>query len=294
MDVTYYLLLQDRIDEALASFQKVDAAVLATRLQYDYMRCYLDFFTDDHRLARSIAEPYRDHPVQRWQQMFRDVLNQLDEAEGKKNAASNQDDRTQRQTELAATEPGLELAVEAKKVTLRYQNLPKCQVSYYMLDIEFSFSTHPFVQQGTGAFAYIQANRTDTVALPAGQKELVFDLPQEYLRANVMIEASAGGITRRQTYLSNTLSVQTIESYGQLQVIQAQTGKALPRVYVKVYARLPGGGVHFHKDGYTDLRGRFDYVSLSGMDDAAIERFAVLVMSEENGAVIREYAPPAR
>ena len=73
---------------------------------------------------------------------------------------------------------------------------------------------------------------------------------------------------------------------------RATDGTPLPAAYVKVYARLATGRVRFHKDGYTDLRGRFDYVSLSGMDEAAIERFGVLVMSEEHGAVVREFVPP--
>ena len=38
-----------------AAFARVDAARLPMRLQYDYMRCYLDFFTDTHALARGIA-----------------------------------------------------------------------------------------------------------------------------------------------------------------------------------------------------------------------------------------------
>jgi len=109
-----------------------------------------------------------------------------------------------------------------------------------------------------------------------------------------MIEGSAAGITRRQTYLSNTLSVQMIESYGQLQVTQAVTGKLLSRVYVKVYARLGNGQVRFHKDGYTDLRGRFDYASVSETGTEGAERFAILVLSETDGALIREVAPPGR
>ena len=50
----------------------------------------------------------------------------------------------------------------------------------------------------------------------------------------------------------------------------------------------------FYKDGYTDLRGRFDYASLSTGEIENTERFALLVLSEEHGAVIREAAPPAR
>ncbi len=287
-------LLQDRIDDAFAAFAKVDPNGLQTRLQYDYFRCYLDFFTDDHAVAREIATPYRDFPIQRWRERFRDVLAQLDEAEGKTTPLGDTDDRTARQTQLAATEPALEMSVEARKVTLRYQNLTGCKVSYYKLDVEFSFSTNPFMQQGSGAFAYIMPNRTDEVALPDDQRELTFDLPAEYRKANVMVEVSAAGITRRQTYLSNTLAVQTIESYGQLQVRQAETGKLMPKVYVKVYARTPDGKIRFHKDGYTDLRGRFDYVSVSDGGIGNVERFAVLVLSESDGAVIREVAPPGR
>jgi hypothetical protein len=68
----------------------------------------------------------------------------------------------------------------------------------------------------------------------------------------------------------------------------------LPRVYVKVYARSPGGATRFHKDGYTDLRGRFDYVAHSGEGLTPADAYSVLVLSEEHGAVIREVAPPAR
>lgn len=84
-----------------------------------------------------------------------------------------------------------------------------------------------------------------------------------------------------------------IERYGQLQVRHATTARLLPKVYVKVYAMQPDGTVRFHKDGYTDLRGRFEYVSVSGDKAVSIERFAVLVLSDGEGAVIREVAPPA-
>ena len=46
-------------------------------------------------------------------------------------------------------------------------------------------------------------------------------------------------------------------------VVSAPVSSALPKVYVKVYARLADGTVKFHKDGYTDHRGRFDYATVS-------------------------------
>ncbi len=85
-----------------------------------------------------------------------------------------------------------------------------------------------------------------------------------------------------------------IESYGQLVVTQAETGKPVPGAYVKVYARSTDGAVKFFKDGYTDLRGRFDYASLNGNELENTERLAVLVLSDTLGAVVREALPPKR
>jgi hypothetical protein len=62
----------------------------------------------------------------------------------------------------------------------------------------------------------------------------------------------------------------------------------------KVYARKRGGAVEFYKDGYTDLRGWFDYATLSTTELDAVERFAILVCSDRAGAAIVEAGPPAR
>ena len=61
---------------------------------------------------------------------------------------------------------------------------------------------------------------------------------------------------------------------------------------VRRSARMKDGRVRFYKDGYTDLRGRFDYTSLSTNDLDFVQRFAILILSEEEGAVVQEVAPP--
>lgn len=40
-------------------------------------------------------------------------------------------------------------------------------------------------------------------------------------------------------------------------------GKWLPKVYVKVYCKSKNGKMVFYKDGYTDIRGKFDYASMN-------------------------------
>jgi 5-hydroxyisourate hydrolase-like protein (transthyretin family) len=101
-------------------------------------------------------------------------------------------------------------------------------------------------------------------------------------------------LVRSQAYYANSLAVQVIENYGQVRVADSATGQPLPKVYVKVYARMNDGRTRFYKDGYTDLRGRFDYASLSTNELDFVDRFALLVLSEQNGAVVREAAPPKR
>ena len=88
------------------------------------------------------------------------------------------------------------------------------------------------------------------------------------------------------------MDVQMSENYGQVRVLDAASRKPLPKVYVKVYVRMADGQVKFYKDGYTDLRGRFDYASLNTNDLDAAAKFSILVLSEEHGAVVRDALPP--
>ena len=107
-----------------------------------------------------------------------------------------------------------------------------------------------------------------------------------------MVEIVAKGIRKSQAYYANTLAVQMIENYGQVHVTDQAKGKSLPKTYVKVYGKLANGQVRFYKDGYTDLRGRFDYVSLNTGELDTVQSFAILILNDEHGAIIREAKPP--
>ena len=49
----------------------------------------------------------------------------------------------------------------------------------------------------------------------------------------------------------------------------------------------------FFKDGYTDLRGRFEYAVLSGMSISDVEKFAIFVSHETYGSLTKEAATPS-
>lgn len=64
------------------------------------------------------------------------------------------------------------------------------------------------------------------------------------------------------------------------------------QTYVKCFAKTNDGKVSFYKDGYTDLRGRFDYATLNSTDISNIDKFAIFVMNDEFGSVIQEAKAP--
>ena len=117
-------------------------------------------------------------------------------------------------------------------------------------------------------------------------------MPETLADKNVLVEIIANGKTRSVPVLANVMSVKMNENYGQLQVTDSANGKPLSKIYVKTYVRLADGTVKFHKDGYTDHRGKFDYASVSTPEHSAIAKFGILVLSEGQGALIREAVPP--
>ena len=83
-----------------------------------------------------------------------------------------------------------------------------------------------------------------------------------------------------------------IENYGELKLTHQETGKPVSKAYVKVYAHMKSGQVKYFKDGYTDLRGRFDYASTNSSQLELADRIAILVISDEHGSLVREATPP--
>lgn len=316
MAVTYYLLLQDRVAEARGFFAAVQPQNLQTRLQFDYFTAYLDLFNDQPKVARQISgkwlarlEPLPadglipvaagpdgqrvGYPVDHWRKLFGDVVAHLDEAEGRKPADDPQNKAAQ-QAKLAASQPNFDIRVESKQVAIDYQNLTTATVNYYLMDIELLFSRNPFVKQDASRFAHIRPNHSVVVKLPGDKARHVVALPERFHNRNVLVEVRGSGLVRSQAYYSNSLAVQVIETYGQVRVTDTRTRKPVAKVYVKVYGRYRDGRVRFYRDGYTDLRGRFDYTSLSTNDLENVEKFSLLVFSQDKGAVVKEAAPPKR
>ena len=184
--VTYYLLLQDRISEALDCFGRVNPERIPNRIQYDYCAAYLAMFGPSPQSARQFAAKYSDYPVDRWRNAFAEVVNQLDEAEGKGMQIADVQDRNQQQGQMAAKEPAFDFVLDNKTMQLTWQNLTEVRVNYYLMDVEVLFSRNPFVQSYGGQFATIRPNETREVKLPAGQNKLALALPENLAAAQCL------------------------------------------------------------------------------------------------------------
>ena len=134
--------------------------------------------------------------------------------------------------------------------------------------------------------------RGEVLAPPAPEQRVAW--PAHLRGKNVVVEAVGAGMRKAKVHYANDLTTNLANQYGQLRVQRASDARPLGATYVKVYARNRGGAVAFYKDGYTDLRGWFDYASLSTTELDAVERFAILVCSDHAGAAILEAGPPAR
>jgi hypothetical protein len=292
MSVTAYLLLQDRIEDALEFFERVNADELEARLQYDYFSAYLAFSKGEPQAAKATANKYAEYPIDRWRLAFASFVSQADEIEADATTVVDATDRNQVQTARAAKAPAFEFTVDAKKVRVSAQNLSEVRVNYYLMDIEVLFSRNPFAQHDSKQFSLVVPNFTQVVPITAKAPVTEFPLPDALATKNILVEIQGGGITRAQASYSTAMRAQLFENEGQLRVTRESDGQPLPKVYVKTYARMKNGATKFYKDGYTDLRGRFDYTSLSTDELSQVDRFSLLVMSEDHGAVVREAPPP--
>ena len=68
--------------------------------------------------------------------------------------------------------------------------------------------------------------------------------------------------------------------------------KPLPKVYVKCFCETNSGIIKFYKDGFTDLRGKFDYISLNSDLINEVKQFSILMVSKEYGSINVICNPP--
>jgi hypothetical protein len=310
--LSYYLLIQNRIAEAIESFEKIERDRIDSQLQYDYLDAYLALHREQYDRAERVARQYAEHPVPRWNNRFRQVLDQLRQRrelneverlvtadvadDGKPIAEGSGDlsvlDREQKQAAASDQQPEVIVQVDGDSLRIDHRRTRQATLNFYGVDLELLFSKAPFVREDLQRMAMVRPARSEQIEFDDATGVGRFDLDDNLRRQTLLVEVVAGASRSTSLYYGGDMTTYVSESYGQLQTTDAQSHLPISTAYVKVYAKYPSGEVRFYKDGYTDSRGRFDYASISASEARGATRFAILVVSDEKGATLHDVAAP--
>ena len=95
------MLLQDRIEQAMEHFEKVESKDIAGSMPYAYCDAYLDLYREKPDRALKKAQKWVDYPVDRWRKKFENIVAMVKEIENGSTSIVDDQDRTQQQDQLA-------------------------------------------------------------------------------------------------------------------------------------------------------------------------------------------------
>ncbi len=278
LTLTYYLFLQDRIAEALDSFQNIEPTDVPNPLQYDYLHAVSLFYQERPKEAQAIAAPYSATlPPGIWKNRFQTVVTQTEQITTPLPKPSS---------ETAGSSPSLTITpLPDHQILLNHSALTSTTLSLYNIDLEVLFSNDPFLKSGLEtSLPPIAPNRKVEIPFAAGTSETTYQLPAEFQQGNILIAAESKE-TKQVTILDSQLIETRISPQERtIQVVDPSLNEPLPKTYIKVYAEDQNGVITFYKDGYTDLRGKFDYLSHTAIDHSTITRLAILTAHPTLGA----------
>ncbi len=278
------LSLQDRIPEAHAVMTEIDRSALPHTIQSDYLLAYIEMGLGNAAAARALAETHSKHPVPLWRQRFATVLEQT---AGLGNldafvASSDLDASGETTVSIDGIERGLRISTAGAPVET-------AEILIYPLDLERRFTEQAFGRDDSKR-PIIEPRDRIVVPIRDGRGE--WRMPDKF--ADTALVVAAAGTGEAQTLISgHQLDCHVAARIGQVLVRDKRSGAPLPATYVKAYTISADGDVRFHKDGYTDLRGRFDYLTLS-REWTQVKRVALLIVNDAAGATTLEVSAPPR
>ena len=324
LQLTYYLILQDRMDEAIDIFMKINKEEVENdknknyKIQYDYLNAYLDFCFGypEFKIAKSVCNKYKDFPLNHWREKFEEIEDQLLEYEGKEKVSmdkiSSENDKNNKKLtkELREKEPKISFTIDNKegKILIVHSNISEIDIKLYFIDLETMFTRDPKISEIIDRdknkdsnkikenFGFVQPNYSTNIKIPKekinkNENSTLFEIPEEYKNKNLFVEIKSESIKMFDIYLRSNLYVVITESIGELKVV-ANDLKPIIKAYVKVYVELTSDEIQFYKDGYTDLNGKFNYIALNTDQLKKAKKFYIYVSEEKNGALIKECYPP--
>ena len=302
--LSYYLLIQNRISESIEQFQLIDREKILEKMQYDYLGGYLALHQGNLEGAEKISTQYANYPISRWGLRFKELADHTkqvrsvaetigdSEKDGEQSRPQGSDleidDRNRMMSDAANQSPVLSIRVDGNRVLVDHRNAQEATINFYGVDLELLFSKAPFVREDLQRMAMVRPKISQQVKFGSENGTQEFLIDKQLQSETLLIEVVSGAERVTSLYYGAGLTTYVSKAFGQLQVMQSGNQIPVAQAYVKVYAKYPDGTVRFYKDGYTDLRGRFDYASISAADARGAVSFAILVLSDQYGASMEE------
>jgi len=176
----YYLLLQDRIDEALTFFHEIKRRDIIEKIQYDYLNAYIHFYMEQPRTAANIANNYTSYPIIKWREKFLNILKQVNETFDEANVEIDAHIGNMVNDDLASKEASIDFSIDNEQVIAHIRNIKKVKTSYYKMDIELLFSRKPFIYELSSDFSIIQPNMVEYHTV--SNNKLIFKIPKTIKR----------------------------------------------------------------------------------------------------------------
>ena len=294
-----YLLLQDRVHEADIIFKNIQIKeTLATKIQSDYVAAYISFMTEypNFDRAKRLCEEYLDYPILSWRNLFVEIANQLSEFEEtdlQKDPLSTGKDQTTK--EKAESTPHFTAEIKESKIQVQYRNQRELRVEFYKIDLEILFTQDPFEAKLDSSLTNVLPFlvQTTPVAHKNSLESVSIPIPMNIASNNLLIKVvDSAHKSLILKYLPFTLKASVNQEHGILKLLHPETLKPIPKLYVKCFAKMANGLTRFFKDGYTDLRGSFDFASMNTSGASGAQKFRLLVLAKEFGAGLFESGMP--
>jgi len=296
--LTNYLLLRNLITKAKTVFDSADAGVAQKSypMVYDYMSIYLNFHTGKAQKLAKTAQKYADmNLVQSVKRKWEKVIEQLQHRKDP-SLSDAMFLKTQERLKMEAMKPHLDFFPQDDHTLLiEHRNVSEITVNFYRTELELMFSMYPFQDENV-SYKLMLPNMSETLeGMHDGTTSI--GLPELLRDENTIVEmittTKEGSIKVTKVAYDNQIDVTVSNAVGQVRVLHSETRHPISQAYVKVYAQnIRDGSICFYKDGYTDVRGRFDYRTLSTDQLRGSRRLAILIQTENYGSLIKEVDVP--
>lgn len=309
-----YWIAMDRIQEAINLKNKIVNKITGRgqtiSIQFDYILAYLSIYEEapDFNTARLLCRKYLQYPDLSWRERFEAIRDQLEEYDRGKILEKQSKDQTgsvriKENKELAERTEYLKIDKTSsdedpsrQAIQIVHKNITTLVIKFFRIDMEILFSKDPFMENQNAGICSVapnyelkfRVNKTDFF------KTVKIEIPDHLSTENLIVQASSKDKFDSVEIFNSNLHVSVLEEYGLVNVRDPDNAD-LHTSYVKCYAKFASNSeAKFFKDGYTDIRGNFDYCNTNSSKEnlAKIEAFSVFVSHPQFGSTILKAKPP--